>query len=281
MAEETDGIEEALEGQIRVAVTAAGLVGESIARAREQQQRQAQAVSEQQARGLETRLTAERQTARAELASVHQPEWWGRATPEQIGHAYGTAHTWAREDPEAARAEQRIAGELRSRYGIDSANTGAHPAAVRAAVARAEQDRAGGAGERTGAAVDQATAAVLLTQAEQQDRRAAEARQAAGHEPDPIERAEATAEAADRGVTFEGLRDAGQALYDSAERRDASARDLEAQGVSQEAVAAKMCADVSQAKPATEAVKGLGPKSAKAHKSRGHGPQVQRAGVER
>lgn len=281
MAEETDGIEEALEGQIRVAVTAAGMIGESIARAREQQQRQAQAASEQQARALETRLTAERQAARAELASVHQSEWWSRATPEQIGHAYGTAHSWAREDPDAARAEQRIAGELRGRYGIDPANTGADPAAVRAAVARAEQDRARGAGERSDAAADQATAAVLLAQAEQQDRRGQEARQAAGHEPDPTERAGAAAEAAGRGVASEGLRDAGQALYDSAERRDASARDLEAQGMSQEAVVAKMCADVSQAKPATEAVKGPGPKSAKARKSRGHGPQVQRAGVER
>jgi len=50
MAEDTDGMEEALAGQIRVMVTAAGLVGESIARAREQQQRRAQATSTTAAR---------------------------------------------------------------------------------------------------------------------------------------------------------------------------------------------------------------------------------------
>src|SRR5690606_29987386 len=35
MAEETDGIEEAFEGQVRILVTAAGQVGERLARARE------------------------------------------------------------------------------------------------------------------------------------------------------------------------------------------------------------------------------------------------------
>ena len=36
MAEETDGIEEAFEGQLRVLVTAAGQIGERVARAREE-----------------------------------------------------------------------------------------------------------------------------------------------------------------------------------------------------------------------------------------------------
>lgn len=282
MAEDTDGMEEALAGQIRVVVTAAGVVGEGIARAREQQQRRAQAASEQEARALQSRLAAEQQAARAELSNVHRPEWWSRATPEQIGRSYQVARAWAREDPEAVRAVQRIRDELRSRYSIDVTSTIADPAAVRAAVERAEQDQARAAGERPDAAADRAEAQLLLAQADQQDRRAQDARLAAEPEPDPNDRADAVAASAGRGLDAEGTRDAGRALYDSAERRGATARGLEAQGIGQEAVAAKMYADVSQAQPATEAVKNGGPaREPKARKARGRGAQVQRASVER
>ena len=59
MAEESDGIAEAFEGQLRVLVTAAGQVGERIARAREDALRRAQAASEREARELRTRFEAE------------------------------------------------------------------------------------------------------------------------------------------------------------------------------------------------------------------------------
>src|SRR5690625_2039934 len=148
MAEETDGIEEAFEGQVRILVTAAGQVGERLARAREQALRRAQAHSEQQAREMQSRLEAERRAARAELASVYRPDWWDQATPEQIGHAYQAALAWAHEEPEAVRAEQRIRDELRSRYGVDAVNAGGAPADVQNAIRRAEHDRAHADGER-------------------------------------------------------------------------------------------------------------------------------------
>jgi uncharacterized membrane protein len=85
MAEETDGIEEAFEGQLRVLVTAAGQVGERLARAREEALRNAQARSEQEHRELQSRIEAERRAARVEMANVHRSDWWDRATPEQIG----------------------------------------------------------------------------------------------------------------------------------------------------------------------------------------------------
>lgn len=282
MAEEADGIEEALAGQVRVAVTAAGLVGEAVARTREQQQRRAHAASEQRAREVQSRLDAERVAARAELAVVHRPEWWGRAAPEQIGRAYQVARAWSREEPEAVRAEQRISQELRARYGVDAANAGVDPAVVRAAIERSQQDRAHGAGGRADAATDQAEAQVLLTLADQQDRRADEARAAAVHEPDPDERAEATAQAAASQDDADVSRGSGQALYDNAERRQRTARDLEAQGVSEVATAARMAADVSQARLATDAVhSAAGPRSAAPRRTRARGPQVQRTTVER
>ena len=70
MAEESDGIEEAFEGHIRVLVTAAGQVGERVARARAEALRRAQARSEQEARELRSRIEAERPRQRERLAAL-------------------------------------------------------------------------------------------------------------------------------------------------------------------------------------------------------------------
>jgi len=282
MAEETDGIEEAFEGQLRVLVTAAGQLGERVARMREQQLTQARAVSEQQGREYAMRLHAERGTARAELAQVHREEWWAGADADAIGHAYTTAHAWEDQDPDAFRAASKIRTEVRERYGVDVDNAGADPAAVRAAVERAEHDRAQGDAERTRAAGENAEAVWLMQQAGRDDARAEQARAAAEHEPDPDERARAAAEAEQGETTADDAREDGRTLYDSAERRSATASDLEAKGIDREVVATRMRADVSQAKPATEAVKaGSAAKSPKARKARGRGAQVQRTGLDR
>lgn len=282
MAEETDGIEEAFEGQLRVLVTAAGQVGERIARGREEALRRAQAQSEQEARELQSRLAAEQRAARAELANVHRSDWWDRATPEVIGRTYQVARAWSQEDPEEVRAEQRMNDELRTRYGVDVNSTNADPAAVRAAVERAEQERAQADAERTRAASENAEAQRLVAQANQEDQRAAEARAAAEYEPDPDERARALAEAEQREAIADRAREDGRTMYDSSERREGTARDLESRGISEETVATRMRADVSQAKPATEAVKADRGKSPKARKTRGsRGAQIQRTGLSR
>ncbi|MGL5859611.1 MAG: hypothetical protein ACRC35_14640, partial [Angustibacter sp.] len=118
---ESDGVsevvlDEGLQGQLRLLVTAAGQVGEQIARDREETARRAQAASEQEARRLRSRIEAERRTARAEWTQVHRDEWWEQATPQQIGDVYQSARAWRDED--AVRAQQRIENELRSRYGL-------------------------------------------------------------------------------------------------------------------------------------------------------------------
>lgn len=281
MAEETDGIEEAFEGQIRVLVTAAGQVGERIARAREEALRNAQAHSEQEARELRSRLEAEHRAARAELGNVYRAEWWDRATPAQIGHTYQVARAWSQEDPEAVRAEQRMRDELRTRYGVDVDNTNADPAAVRAAVERAEQERGQADAERHRAAAESAEAQRLLHEADREERRAAEARAAAVHEPDPDERARGVAEAEQHEAAADRTRDDGRTMYDSAQRRDVTARELEAKGIDRELVATRMRADVSNAKPASEAAKSPARRALKARRGRGTGAQVQRAGLDR
>lgn len=280
MVEETDGIEEAFEGQVRIFVTAAGQVAERLARAREQALRRAQERSEQQAREMRSRLEAEHRAARAELAGVHGTDWWDRATPERIGHAWQVARAWAHEDPEAVRAEQRVRDELRTRYGIDADNAGAAPAAVEAAIQRADYERAQVDAERTREQAERAEAHRLLGDAAHEGRRADDARAAARHEPDPDERLRAAAEAEQREAAADHLRADSRTRYDSAERRQTAAHELEAKGIDRQLVATKMRADVSQGRPATEAVQAPF-KTTKVRKARTRGGQRQRSGLDR
>lgn len=131
MVDESDGIEEAIEGQTRLLITAAAQAGERLARAREDALRRATAKSEREARELQSRFAAEQRSVRAHLEGVQRPEWWDRATPESIAQAYESAVAWRHEEPEAARAEQRITDELRERHGITPDQLRAQVAAAR------------------------------------------------------------------------------------------------------------------------------------------------------
>lgn len=275
MADESDGIEEAFDGQLRIAVTAAGRIGEALARAREDAARRAQAQSEQEARELSSRFEAEKRAARVELGSVYRSDWWDRATAEQIGGALTTARAWGSEDPEAVRAEGRIRDELRTRYGVDVNNTGADPAAVQAAV-EAEQLRRQSDTERQRSTTEQAEAVALSRQADEADRAAEAARTSADVAPDEGEREQAQVQAEREQNRADATREKAEPLYDSAERRERDADKLEQRGVGKEAVSAKMAADVSQGKPATAAVKAQPTQSAKARPNRSRSPKMQR-----
>ena len=141
MVDEPDRIDEALRGTLRVGLTVAGQLAERALRAREQSAREAQARSEQEARTLQARLDSERAAARAALAPVDRDEWWQSAQPADITRAWETAQTWRELDPDARRAGERIHDELQRRYGIDTRDLQADPAAVRAALERAERTR--------------------------------------------------------------------------------------------------------------------------------------------
>jgi hypothetical protein len=283
---ESDGIEEAMEGQLRILVTAAAQVGQMMTRLREEALRRAREHSIQEHRELQSRLDAERAAARAELSNVHQPEWWDRATPEQIGHSYQVARGWAGEDQEAARAEMRMRAELQSRYAIDVDNTGIDPSSVqqmvRLQLERAERDLANAAEERNRARrPEEAEAARLMADANQAEQAAENARAIASEPGHDSEAFIADAELREREATR--YREDSQNTYDSSQRRDATAASLERQGISEQAIGARMRSDVSNAKPATEAARNGAAKktSAKARPSRGRGAQVQRAGLER
>jgi len=280
--DESDGMAEALEGTLRVAVTAAAQLGSQLARHREQHLSDARGRSEQEGREYAARLQAERAAARAQLTPVYRAEWWDRAGAEDIGRAYTAARAWDDVDPEAHRAEQRIRDEVRTRFGIDVDAAGADPAAVRDHLARAEAVREQAEHERRATGEEYVEAQLLMTEAERADRAADAAREAGEHEPDPAERERAQVEAAALDGRGDVARTEGHATYDSAERREAFASDLERVGVDREIVATRVRADVSQAVPATEATRTAMKKSPKARKGRaGRGQRVQRTGLDR
>lgn len=265
---ESDGVEESFEGLVRVAVTAGARFGENMARLREQMARDAEARSLQQSRELQTRLAAERQAAVSELRNVQRGDWWDNAKPEDIGRTYATAKAWEGQEPEAASARERMESELRTRYGVDVNNLDADPAQVQAHLARMEAERIEGlaAEERHKESQERAEAENLLREGDQLDSAAERSGAAATFEPDPAEREQAAAEAETFRERASESRDESSQTYDSAERRSETAASLEGQGFAERSVEARKIADVSQGKPATEALKQT--KAVKARKGR-------------
>ncbi|MCU1416161.1 MAG: hypothetical protein JWP32_335 [Schumannella sp.] len=267
MAEENDGIADALDGQLRIALTVAAQLGARVARIREELARTRQAQTERQNREVQARFDAERAAARAELAPVYDRTWWDTASVDQIAGVHETATAWQGIDPEADRAGERIAEEVRDRYGLDVQNLHADPAAVREALARAERTRSEAAASRGESVIDVAEAGAFITAAETLDR-VTEERQPPADERD--EQAAETDGALDvdqlrdeaeneRGVSDElrgeataNRADAAEA-FDSAERRERFASSLEGKA-DREVIDARMTTAADQARHPREAV---------------------------
>lgn len=158
MAEQSDGMDDVLDGTLRVALTAAGRLAEMAARDIEQSARAAQGASENEARQLQARLDAERSAARAQLAPVRQDDWWDKARTTDIARAWQTAATWQQVDPEAAAAVAVIGQQVQKRFDVDIDSTKADPRSVQTLL-----DEHGLAAPRRGhEAAQHAEAAILL-----------------------------------------------------------------------------------------------------------------------
>lgn len=285
---ETDGVDETLDENVRVAVVAAGRAAEALVRMREQQLADARAQSEQATREYTERLHAERETARAQLEPVHHQQWWDRADAAAIGQAYTTARAWQDFDPEAARAHDRIRDEVRKRYSIDVDKLDADPAAVREAMALCEALRERAAQEEQTAQAERAQAAVALQEVDRADRAAQEARERAATATDPQEARDAGLSATmNERVSAQTRRDAA-AGYDSADRREEFARAMRRDGVSENLIAVRLRADAGEARPATDAVAPSGRSRSRGHDAgvgaeagRGHPSRRRERGVSR
>ena len=235
---DNDGIDDAFEHTLRTAMMAAAHTGEAIARLREQQRRNAEAVSRQQADELQARFRSEQAAARAHYDPVRYPDWWDRATVDEVVATYQTAAAWADVDPNAAAAKQHIEQQAKTRYSIDLANPGAAQAAAGQPSARARGE------ERD--------AADLLAAAAAADRE----RAANPDDPAPARQ-------------VDDLTHQAEHLYDSAARRHHEAERLA--GVADAAtVDARISADTSQAQPASNATHTAPSKGGRGHRTRAH-----------
>ncbi|MFF1254384.1 hypothetical protein ACFVYC_18090 [Pseudarthrobacter sp. NPDC058329] len=245
---ESDGLDEVVETMLRTGLTAAGRIGEELARAREQRVRVAQAAEEQQGRELRARLEGERAAARAQLAPALDARWWDNAKAEDIVRVHQTATAWKGQDPMARSAADAVREQVQQRYGIDveALGTGADGGAALIDAARAKTQAHE---ERTAAAGENAQAAQLLAEAERADK---------------VQRQNVDADNA----RPEQLSDEAAAAYDSVERREALAKSLDHIG-DREAVQARLAADRDQATPPRSAVASTGSKAPKARKPGG------------
>jgi hypothetical protein len=293
MAEETDGVGETFDDTLRIALTVASQFGERIARLREQMARQREADATQEARELAARFDAERGAARAALAPVQQPEWWDRAQLQDIANAHQTATAWHDYDHVAKNAGDTIKQQVQQRYGIDVNAPGAHPATVAAALAQAERNRADAAAERSKSGEELSAAQLLFAQADRHERDAQEKAET-DHQRDasdngsavlvdslsPLQAGPPSGSVRER--QLDAARDKGSQLYDSSERRQEFANNLEGKGISQDAIAARMLADSDNAKHPREAVSAAAGRATNI-RNRGNivGQQRQRGGLSR
>lgn len=222
---------------LRMGLQIASRFAEQMARAREQQIRNAQAQSEQAARELRARLSAERSAAEAGLRPVMTDRWWNEAGPEQIADNWQTARAWQDHSEVAAQAADRIRQEVQSRYGIDVDNPGVDPQQIDQLLRDAEASKNAGNNEQDLADRDRRMASDLMAEAERLDRD----RDLLGTDIDD-------SSTTDTSTTSDDLRAQAEVEYDSADRRDALASDMRDAGVDKEAVGARMCADLDQGK---------------------------------
>lgn len=243
---------------------------------------------------------AQRDAVRADVAATGDAHWWESATPEQVASTYEKAAAWEAVDPEVARSAERMRAELRDRYGVENADAG--PSALRDAVERDQRTRGDAAHQRSEAGVDAAQAGAYVAAADRLDR------EGDRRDREQYERDQELATRADvddpLGLASSGLgdgidadqrrgdgsaehaeadadRDAADDSYDSAERREAWAADMEANGLTEDQVQGRIAADRNQATHPRQAVQAK-PRTSKAGgKGQGQGMQRERGGLSR
>lgn len=270
--EASDGIDDLSDGLSRTALTVAAQLGRQVAKAIQRALEEAAAQRTAVAAELDARLDAQRLTARAELATVHRPEWWRSANPQQVARVVEVAQTWAPHDGEAAAAAQVVKREVQERFGVDIDATGPHTTEILHATHSAAADRAEAAKQRSAAEQESGEARMLLLQgiglqelAEESKQRADELERGVDWDRGGAVDLEQFAGAQEHRATGSEQREeseqklAGAAdLYDSAERRQAFATRLEQKGASADQVRDRLLVDADQARHPQEAAKAHG-----------------------
>lgn len=125
---EADGMDDVVDGGLRQSLMIASRIAETLARKRQESQRQQEHADSQAAHEAAARLAADRSTAHAALAPVEKDQWWDKAQPSDIATAYAISEGWKDHDPRALAASEKIRQEVLTRYGIDTHDVGADTA---------------------------------------------------------------------------------------------------------------------------------------------------------
>lgn len=175
---ESDGMDDVVDGGLRQSLMIASRVAETLARRRQESQRQQEHHGTQAAHEAQARLTADRSAAHAALAQVNRDQWWDKAQPDDIATAHAVAEGWKDHDPTALAASEKIRQEVLTRYGIDTHDVGADTAYLEsgiqtAATEKARQDESARSQEKTReAAAEHEKAMQLLAAARVEELRA-------------------------------------------------------------------------------------------------------------
>ncbi|AUI50585.1 hypothetical protein [Arthrobacter crystallopoietes] len=186
---EADGIDDFMDNSMRQSLLIASRIAETLARRRQEAQRQQEHQDAQAAHETQARVAAERSAAHAALAAVHKDQWWEKAKPADIAAVHAVAEGWKDQDPTALEASEKIRHEVLARYGIDTHDVGPDTAYLESgietiATEKARQDELARSQEQTRkAAAEHEKAMQLLAAA-----RAEELRSQAGKLAPEMER---------------------------------------------------------------------------------------------
>ena len=139
---ESDGMDDVVDGGLRQSLMIASRIAETLARSRQESQRQQEHQDVQVAHEAQARLAAERSAAHAALAPVEKDQWWDNAQPHDIATAHAVAEGWKDHDPTALAASEKIRQEVLSRYGIDTRDVGTDAAYLESGIQTAAMDKA-------------------------------------------------------------------------------------------------------------------------------------------
>lgn len=225
MSEQPDGIDDAVSEFGRVQMTVAARTFEVLARRLADLREEERRAAPERAREIAERRDTELEVAVAQVQAVTTEEYWTDPNPATVQESYAVASAWSPYDDRANEARVLIEQRVREKWGMDP--EGLMRADFTAQQANeAHRDANGDHGK--------AEEELERVRQEQVERRRTE---------DPAEQEASVARERE-------AREAAGEFYDTAERRDAQAEDLRAQGVSEEAVAAWRGADADQARPA-------------------------------
>ncbi|MDN3935628.1 hypothetical protein QWJ39_04795 [Arthrobacter sp. YD4] len=139
---DADGMDDVVDGGLRQSLLIGSRIAETLARRRQESQRQEEHTATQAVYEANARLTAERSAARAALAPVDKEQWWDKAQPRDIATAYTAAESWKTHDPAALAASEKIREAVFDRYGIDTRDVGADAAYLESGIQTITTERA-------------------------------------------------------------------------------------------------------------------------------------------